>query len=357
LVRAAIGVRLDALAAHLGREFDGDGGLVLEGVASLANAGPQDLCFLRHGGPADALASCAALALIAPVDVEVGSRSVIRSPDPTADFARAAAWLCPPTRPDPGIHLQAVVAPGAEIHASASVGAGCVVGEGCKVGARTILHPNVTLYPGVHVGEDCEIHAQVVLREGTLLGQRVLLQPGAVIGAEGFGFASGEGDSWRRVPQLGRVVIEDDVEIGANSTIDRATLDETWIRRGAKIDNLVQIAHNCDVGEDVMIVAQSGLSGSTLVGRRALLMAQSGSAGHLEIGAGAFVGARAGLRKDVDPGARVWGAPQMEERRWHRSMSALMRLPDVLKRLRAIERKLGLRPGRQTGDDPHEEEE
>jgi UDP-3-O-[3-hydroxymyristoyl] glucosamine N-acyltransferase len=206
------------------------------------------------------------------------------------------------------------------------------------------------------------IHARAVLREGTWLGDRVLVEPGAVIGAEGFGFVTDESGARVRTPQRGRVVVEDDVEIGANTTIDRGALGETRIRRGAKIDNLVQIAHNCDVGEDAIVVAQSGLSGSTRVGAGAVIMAQAGTTGHLEVGAGAFVGARAGIHKDVAPGATVFGSPQQDRGAWHRTMAALVRLPEIVRRLRAVERAVGLRsssaraPGRDDGDDDEAQE-
>jgi UDP-3-O-[3-hydroxymyristoyl] glucosamine N-acyltransferase len=190
----------------------------------------------------------------------------------------------------------------------------------------------------VELGSDCWIHSGAVLREGTRVGDRVVLQPGVVLGSDGFGYVPDEAGRPVAMAQRGCVVIEDDVEIGANTTVDRATLDETRIRRGAKIDNLVQIAHNCDVGEDVLIVAQSGLSGGTIVGRGAIVMAQAGTTGHLRIGERAFVGARAGLHHDVPDGARVFGSPATEERAWHRSVSALKRLPDLLRRVRRLER-------------------
>jgi len=208
----------------------------------------------------------------------------------------------------------------------------------------------------VTVGEDCWIHSGCVLREDTRLGDRVVLQPGVILGGDGFGYAADEAGHPVAIAHRGCVVIEDDVEIGANSTVDRATLDETRIRRGAKIDNLVQIAHNCDIGEDALIVAQSGLSGGTVVGRGAMIMAQAGSAGHLRIGERAFVGARAGLHHDVADGARVFGAPAVEEHGWHRTVAALKRLPELLRRVRRLERALteraGERPASEGDSDP-----
>ena len=333
-------LQLGELARRLGREVRGDAGVTLHGAAPLESAGPGELSFVRSLRWARLVESTRAGALIVPAGVDPGGRPAILSPDPGLDFARAVALLVPERLPRPGVHPGAQVDPSAEVDPEAAVGPGCVVGARSRVGPRSVLHANVTLYADVSVGADCRLHAGVVLREGTRLGDRVILQPGVVLGGDGFGFAFAEDGSLEKVPQIGVVVLEDDVEIGANTTVDRATLGETRIRRGAKLDNLVQIAHNCDLGEGVVVVAQSGLAGSTRVGARAMLMAQSGVAGHLTIGERAFVGARAGLHKDVAPGARVWGTPQMEERAWHRAIAALARLPEALRRLRALERRL-----------------
>jgi len=336
-------LRLAALAAELGRSWVGDGDFLIEGVAALESACESELSYLRSADWAAAAARSQAGALILPEGVDAGGRPAIRSPQPALDFARAVRRIRPPARPAVGVHPAAHVDPEATVDSSASIGPGAVVGAGSRVAARTVIHANATIYRNVEIGEDCELHSGVVVREDTVIGQRVCLEPGVVIGGDGFGYIHDEGGRFQKVPQVGRVVIEDDVEIGAGSTVDRATLSETRIRRGAKIDNLVQIAHNCDVGEDVLIAAQSGLGGSTVVGAGAIIMAQAGSAGHLHIGARAFVGARAGLHRDVPEAARVWGSPQMEERAWHRAVAALARLPDALRRLRAVERKLGLR--------------
>ena len=344
-------IRLTDLAAHLGREAIGNRDFVISGVAALGTAGPGDLSFVRGPDRADEAARSQAGALIMPEGADaLGDRPVILSPNPALDFARAVERIVPVWRPNSGIHPQAVVDSAAEIEASATISAGCVVSSGCRVAARTVLHPRVILYPGVVVGADCVIHAGTVLREGTEVGDHVILQPGVVVGGDGFGYIRGEGGGSEKVPQVGRVVIEDDVEVGANTTIDRATLSETRIRRGAKIDNLVQIAHNCDIGEDAVIAAQTGLSGSTVVGKAAMVMGQVGASGHLTVGDGAFVGPRTGLHRDVAAGARVWGSPQMDEREWHRSSAVVRRLPGLMRRIRALERKLGLRPGPDSQD-------
>ncbi len=343
-------MRLRELASRLGRDFAGDGDLWIRGVAPLDEAGAEDLSFVRSGRYEKAFARSGAGACVVPLDLETAGRPSIRSSNPGLDFARAVGVLVPGPRPPRGVGDGAVVAPDAQVHPEASIGAGSVVGAGAVVGARTVLHGNVTLYGDVHVGEDCTIHAGCVLREGTRLGDRVVLQPGVVLGGDGFGYAFDERGQPEKVPQVGRVVVDDDVEIGANTTVDRAALGETRIRSGAKIDNLVMIAHNCDVGEGAIIVAQAGLAGSTSVGRGAMLMAQMGAAGHLRIGDRAFVGARAGLHKDVADGARVWGAPPLPERAFHRAMLALARLPDALRRLRAVEKRLGVETTREPED-------
>ncbi len=342
-------IRLSELAAALDLEATGNPEFRVTGVAPLDRAGPGDLSFVRSEQYARRLASSEAGAVILPVGLDAEGRPALHSPNPDLDFARAVRLMEPDLPPPGQVSPAAHVSPDARVHGDASVGPATVVGDRSAVGARTTLHAGVTIYPDVRIGEDCVIHAGVVIREGSRIGDRVVIEPGVVIGGDGFGYVPDGQGGMVKVPHVGHVVVEDDVEIGANSTVDRGTLAETRIRRGAKIDNLVQIAHNCDVGENAVIVAQTGLSGSTVVGRGAIVMAQSGSAGHLKIGDGAFVGARAGLHKDVSPGSRVWGSPQMEERTWHRAMAALGRLPDLMRRLRTVERALGLRPDRRGG--------
>ena len=345
---------LKDLAAWLGREIEGDATVVLRGVASLEEAGEGDLVFVRSERFLEAARSSRASAFILPPGLDAGGRPAIRSPDPGFDFARSAERLNPALSPEPGIHATADVDDEAAVASTASVGPRVSIGRGCRVGEGTQLHANVVLYPGVEVGDGCRIEAGAVLREGTRVGNRVILHSGAVIGAEGFGYVRDEGGRYSAAPQVGRVVLEDDVEVGANSTIDRGTLHETRVRRGAKIDNLVHVGHNCDIGENVVIAAQVGLSGSTVVGRDAILMGQVGSAGHLEIGEGAFVGAKTGLHRDVKAGSRVFGYPQREEWAWQRTTAALSRLPGLLQRVRDLERKLGLRAasrGREPGDE------
>jgi UDP-3-O-[3-hydroxymyristoyl] glucosamine N-acyltransferase len=345
-------IRIAELAERLGgRPVEGDPEFRIHGVGSLEEGGPADLGFLRSAKFASALEETRIGALIAPPELDVGGRPVIRSPMPDLDFARAAALIVPAPRPAPGVHPSAFVDPTAKVDSEASIGAQVSVGARSEIGPRTVLHPNVTLCDDVRVGADCLFHPGVVVRERCAIGDRVILQPGVAIGGDGFGYEFNERGEHEKVPQLGNVVIEDDVEIGANSAVDRARLGTTRIERGVKIDNLVQIGHNCVIGAHSAIVAQSGLGGSTLLGSRVFMMAQAGSAGQLTIGDGSFVAGRSGVTKDVPPGSRVWGFPAVLEHRWHRSTVLVRRLPELLDRLRALERHLGLGPeGRRSRD-------
>ena len=332
-------IRVGDLASELGCELEGDADVPIDGVASLEEAGRRDLSFVRSEGFAKPLRSSRAGAIIAPHGIDGGGRPVIRSLHPGLDFARATRRLIPESVPPPGISEGARVSKDASVAETASIGAGCAVAAGASIGSRSILHANVTLYEDVRVGEDCVIHAGCVLREQTVLGDRVILQPGVVLGGDGFAYLSGE-DGIQKVPQVGRVVVDDDAEIGANTTVDRGALGDTRIGRAAKIDNLVQIAHNCVIGDEVIIIAQAGLSGSTVVERGAVVMAQAGVVGHLTIGEGAVVGPKAGVHKDVVAHTRVLGSPQREASLQRRIVSALPRLPDLLRRVRRLEKKL-----------------
>ena len=342
-------VSLGELAARLDCELEGDPEFRVAGVAALEDAGPDELSFVRSERYRGVLARSRAGALVAPPDFADPGRPVLRARDPGRVFARAVALLREPERPAPGVHPTACVDPGAEIDPTASVGPHAVVGAGSRVGAGTALHPGVVLYPGVHVGRDCVLHAGVVVRERVRIGDRVRIQAGAVIGSDGFGFVMDEAGRAERVPQVGTVVIEDDVEIGAGTSIARGTLGATRIRRGAKIDDLCLVAHNCDVGEDAILAGQCGLAGSAVLGRRVLLMGQVGVADHARVGEGVFAGAATGISGEVPAGARILGRPHRDIRRFRRIHAALGRLPELLRRVRALERRLGVEAGREGG--------
>jgi len=333
-------LRLAQLAVELGRAVEGDGDVVIAGVGSLEDARAGDLTFVRMERYEGRLAKTRATAVIAPPGVDTGKLPVIRSPQPGLDFARAARILVPAARPPAGVHPSAWIDPEAHVDPTASVGPGCSVEAGARVGARSVLHANVSLYAGVRIGADCTLHAGCVLREETELGDRVVLQAGVVLGADGFGYGVNEDGHFEAVPQLGRVVLEDDVEIGANATVDRGTLGDTRIRRGAKLDNLVMVAHNCEVGEDAMLIAQAGLAGSVRIGRGALVLSQAGVADHICVGDRAYVGPQSGVTSDVPDGGRVLGTPHDDLPRTRRIWTAWRRLPELFARVRALERRV-----------------
>ena len=332
-------LRLGDLAAELGLALDGDPDRTVTGVASLDEAGPDDLVFARTAAMAEALAATPARAVVAPEGLEVGERTALRSDDPGRDFFRAASLLLPDPRPPAGVDPRAVVAADAVVDPTAAIGPHCAIGSGARVGAGTVLHPGVVLYDGVTLGSDCILHARCVVANGSRLGDRVILQPGVVVGGDGFGYVGGADGGLEKMPHVGRVEIGDDVEIGANSTIDRGTLDDTRIGRGTKIDNLVQIGHNVRIGERCVVVAQAGIAGSTELGDGVVVLAQAGIVGHRHVGDNAFIGPQSGVHKDVAEGARILGSPQRAERRFHREMAALGRLPELFARVRDLERR------------------
>jgi UDP-3-O-[3-hydroxymyristoyl] glucosamine N-acyltransferase len=335
-------VRLAELAEKLGCSVRGSGDIEVRRGRGIGEAEPGDLTFLANPKYAPKLAATRASAIVVAPEVTTPLPSLL-SPNPYLTFAQALPLLHPARRPQPGVHRTAHVDPSAVIGPEVTVGAFAVVGARCRVGARTVLHAHVVVYDDVEIGEDCLLHSGVHVREGCRLGKRVVLQNGVVIGGDGFGFAKDSNGRYQNFPQVGIVVIEDDVEIQANTTVDRAALGETRIGRGTKIDNLVQVAHSVTIGEDSILCAQVGISGSTRVGKRVTLTGQVGVVGHLEIGDGAIATAQSGIAQSVPAGALVSGYPAIENRSWLRSVSVFARLPELLRRLRAIEQRLGLR--------------
>ncbi len=327
------------LAAALGCPFEGDGSLNIVRVAKIEQAGPGDLTFLANMKYAHALASTGATAVIAPPGVTAPC-AVIRSAEPYVALARAAAALAPDDRPPAGIHPRADVDQTAEVDASASVGAYAVVGPGARIGARSVLHPHVVVGAGAIVGPDCLVHAHVSIRERCTLGARVIVQNGAVIGSDGYGFATSADGTHIKIPQVGPVILEDDVEVGANTTIDRPAVGETRIKAGTKIDNLVQIGHGVVLGRNVLLAAQVGIAGSTKVGDSVIFGGQVGVGGHLTIGDGVKAVGQSGITNSVDAGAFISGYPAIDNMEWRKASAVFRRLPDMRKRLRELERRL-----------------
>jgi UDP-3-O-[3-hydroxymyristoyl] glucosamine N-acyltransferase len=262
------------------------------------------------------------------------------SENPYLDFARALALFYQPPQPLPGIHPLASIAATAVVGPHCSIGAFAVVGDRVRIGANAVLHPHVVLYEGVEIGDDFLAHSHAVVREFCRIGNRVILQNGVVVGGDGFGFAKRSDGAHFKIVQSGVTVIEDDVEIQSLTSVDRATVGETRVKRGAKIDSLVQVGHACVVGEDNIICAQTGLAGSTVLERNVLMAGQSGSAGHLTVHEGAIVYAQSGLGGNVEANARVSGSPAFSAGEWLRAITAFPKLPDLLKTIRDLRKRL-----------------
>jgi UDP-3-O-[3-hydroxymyristoyl] glucosamine N-acyltransferase len=327
---------LQDLAGRLGGRVRGDGSRRVDGVAPLDSAGAGQVSFLSNPRYAEEAARSAAAAVLVAEGVDIPDACLIVVADPYLALARTLEIFHPVAPPEPGVRPGAHVPASCRIGAGASVQAGAVLGERCEVGDRAVICSGAVLGEGARVGEDSVLHPGVIVYAGCVLGRRVIVHAGAVIGSDGFGFAR-EGARHHKIPQVGNVVVGDDVEIGANATIDRATFGSTRIGRGTKIDNLVQIGHNVTVGEDCILVAQTGISGSTRLGRGVIFAGQSGAAGHLSIGDGARVGAKSAVLQDLPAGAFVIGTPAIEAGLWRRAAALFGRLPDLRRRLMRLE--------------------
>lgn len=328
---------LRELAARLGCEVRGDDGVEILRVRGIDEAGPGDVTFVANPRYVARLATTRASAVIVSADLQAAVPTLV-SANPYLAFAQAVALLHPQPRPEPGVHATASVHPSASLGEEVHVGALAVVGARARIGARSVIHSHAVLYEDVVLGEDCLLHSGVHVREGCRLGQRVVVQNGAVIGSDGFGFAKDDQGRYQKIPQVGRVEIEDDVEIGALVAIDRSSLGVTRIGRGTKIDNLVQIGHSVSIGQDTVLAGQVGIAGSAKLGDRVTLAGQVGVAGHLELGDGVIASAQTGIPHSVPAGSFVSGYPAIENRAWLKSSAVFARLPDLQKRLRELER-------------------
>lgn len=307
------------------------------GVATLADATGNDLCFVESADQHEAVLASAAAVVLAPLDyLEPAPSHVIRVVEPRRAFFAVAEAFLPPDDHD-GIHADASIDPSAVLGHGVTVAPGAVLAAGVRVGNGSTIGPNVYLGPGVQVGQDCRLYANVSVQRATRIGDRCVIHSGCSIGGDGFGY-QWDGSGHRKVPQLGRVVIEDDCELGANVCVDRATLGTTVVGRGSKIDNLVQIAHNVQLGEHVIMVAQSGIAGSTRIGTGCIIAGQAAITDHLEIGAGTRIGGQAGVTNDVEPGAAITGTPARPVSQHLREQAALGRLPDLVKQVRRQQR-------------------
>jgi UDP-3-O-[3-hydroxymyristoyl] glucosamine N-acyltransferase len=333
-------MKLGELAARLGCSLDGDAAIEIARVATLEDAGPGDLTFLANSRYTSALASTRASAAIVTPDVTSAPCALLRSANPYLVFARAIGLVNPQPRPPAGIHATAIVAPGAALEPDVTIGPYAVIGERARIGARSVLGPHVVIGPDAALGEDCVVHARVSIRERVRIGARCVIQDGAVVGSDGFGFAHRDDGSHEKIPQLATVVIEDDVEVGANTTIDRPAVGETRIRRGTKIDNLVQIAHGVVVGTNSLLAAQVGIAGSSVVGNDVMLGGQVGVTGHVTVGDRVKAAAKTGVTGNVPADAFITGYPHMDNLEWRKAYTVFRRLPEMRKHLAELERRL-----------------
>lgn len=333
-------MKLGELATKLGAELRGDPGLEITGVKGIEEAGPCEITFVanpRYAGLART--TRAAAVLVEPEFTDIAT-ATLRIKNPYYAFSRALGIFYQPPAYSPGIHPTAVIDSTAEIGEAAHIGAYAVIGPGVKLGSHATLLPHVVLYPGVQAGSHFFAHAHAVVREGCILGDHVTLENGAILGADGFGFAKNDLGQWEKIPQSGPVRIGDRVDVQANACIDRATVGATEIAAGAKIDNLVQVGHGSRVGENTLLCAQTGLAGSSIIGKNAILAGQTGVAGHCTVGDGVILTAQSAVSHDVPAGKMISGSPGFDNRVWLRAVTIFQRLPELLRRLDRLEKRV-----------------
>lgn len=334
-----VSLTLAEIADRLGAEVVGDRNRKVEGIRPLDQAGPEHLSFLHNPKYVDQAAQSSAGAILVHSAEDLPGRDLLISKQPYLDVAKVLKIFHPRSRPEPGVHPSAVVADDLDLGEEASVGPLVTLGRGVSIGDRTTIGAGCVIGNGVWIGEDAILHPRVVVEGGCRLGHRCILQAGVVIGSDGYGFATVDGVH-HKVPQVGIVVLEDDVEIQANTTIDRATMGETRIGRGTKVDNLVQLAHNVKLGEHCLIVSQAGISGSTKVGNHSVFAGQTGAAGHLELGDQTVLTARSAAMKSFPEGGVLAGYPARPQREWMKTQAAVQRLGSLRKKMTELARRL-----------------
>jgi UDP-3-O-[3-hydroxymyristoyl] glucosamine N-acyltransferase len=333
-------MKLRDLANALGCRLSGDGEIEITGLAGMEQAGPHQLTFLANPKYAHRVKHTKAAAILVSEPLPETEPASVISANPYHDFARALAMFYQPPRPAPGVHPLAFIASSARIGENASIGPFAVISDNVSIGRNAVVHPHVVIYEGARIGDDFYAHSHAVVRESCRIGNRVILQNGVVIGGDGYGFAKTSEGAHFKIVQSGITVIEDDVEVQSLTSVDRATMGETRVKRGAKIDSLVQIGHACVVGEDNIICAQTGLAGSSILGKNVLLAGQVGVSGHLTIHDNAVIYAQSGIGGDVPEGAVLSGSPAFDAREWRRAITAFPKLPDLIKTLRQLEKRV-----------------
>jgi len=334
-------MKLSAIAAALEvRLENGSPDTEIRGLNGIEQAGLGELTFVSNPKYAAAARTSRASAVIVSEDFPAIPAAMLRAKDPYLSFARALALFHAPLRYAPGVHPTAVVHASARVGANAHIGPYVVIDEEVEIGADTVLLAHVVIYRGVKIGDNFFAHAHATVRENCRIGNNVLLQNGVVIGSDGFGFARTSEGHWHKIPQPAPVIIEDDVEVQANSCIDRASVGETRIKRGVKVDNLVQVGHGSTVGEDALLCSQVGLAGSTEIGKRVILTGQVGVVGHCKVGDNAIVTPQSGVAGDIPAGTLVSGAPAVDHKLWLKYSAILPRLPEIARAVREMSKKL-----------------
>jgi UDP-3-O-[3-hydroxymyristoyl] glucosamine N-acyltransferase len=333
-------MKIADIATALNCELRGDASMEISGVAGMEHAGPSQLTFLSNPKYAHKVKGTRAGAVLVSQPIEGLQTAQLISKNPDLDMARAAELFYQAPRPKTGVHPTASIAATAKIGENASIGAFVAIGENVVIGRNAVIHPHVVIYDEARIGDDFYAHSHSVVREYCSIGNRVILQNSVIIGGDGFGFVKRRDGTHYKIVQSGITVIEDDVEIQTLTSVDRARFGETRVRRGAKIDSLVQVGHACVVGEDNIICAQTGLAGSSILGKNVLLAGQVGVSGHLTIHDNAIVYAQSGIGGDIEAGHVVSGSPAFEVREWLRAVTAFPKLGEMVSRMRQLERRL-----------------
>lgn len=328
-------MKLQAIAAKLGARLEPpDAQADITGIAAIETAQSGQITFISNAKYAASAKTTRASAIIVSENFPALDKPTLRTRNPQYAYLRASELFYQPPVYPRGTHATAVIHPSAKIGPGASIGACVVIEADVKIGANCTLLPHVVIYRGTSIGNNFFAHSHVSIRENSEIGDNVILHNGVVIGSDGFGFAKDDGGRWQKIPQAGKVILEDEVEVQANCCIDRASLGETRIGRGTKIDNLVHVAHNCVVGENSMLCSQVGLAGSTELGKNVLLAGQVGVAGHCKLGDGVIVTAQSGTHGDIEPGKMISGSPAFDHKQWRRSVAIFSRLPELVKAVR-----------------------
>jgi UDP-3-O-[3-hydroxymyristoyl] glucosamine N-acyltransferase len=344
-------MKLGELATKLGAELRGDAEQEVTGVKGIEEAGPTEITFVANPKYAGLARKTRAAAVLVEPEFPAIEAATLRLKNPYLAFSRTLGIFYQPPVYAPGIHATAVIDPSAEIGEGAHIGAYVVIGPRVKLGAQATLLPHVVLYPGVEAGSHFFAHAHAVVRENCILGDHVTLENGVIIGADGFGFAKNEAGHWEKIPQSGPVRLGSRVDVQANATIDRATVGETRIGDGTKIDNLVQVGHASHIGENTLICAQTGLAGSSIIGNNVILTGQTGVAGHCTVGDGVILTAQSAVSHDIPAGKVISGSPGFDNRVWLRAVTIFQRLPELLKRLDRVEKKLAAQDAAESAPD------